>query len=80
MAMLERSDGKGKVLRCQREAETWVRFPYRDYDPVHGSPPATDHQKAGEDPLFDHYRFNRYFARRGKAQLRNHDDVYRDEQ
>eukprot|EP00969_Alexandrium_andersonii_P221595 9786936-Alexandrium_andersonii.AAC.1 len=35
---------------------------------------------AEADPLFDHYRFSRYVARRGKAQLRNRDDVYRDEQ
>eukprot|EP00969_Alexandrium_andersonii_P320043 14139803-Alexandrium_andersonii.AAC.1 len=60
MAMLDRIDGKGKALRCQLESETWVRFPYRDYDPVHGSPPVADHQMADADPLFDHYRCSHY--------------------
>eukprot|EP00969_Alexandrium_andersonii_P211986 9362253-Alexandrium_andersonii.AAC.1 len=65
--MLDRLDGKGKALRFQRESETWVRFQYRDYDPVHGSPPVKDRKMAEADPLFDHYRFCRYVARRGEA-------------
>eukprot|EP00969_Alexandrium_andersonii_P062664 2759299-Alexandrium_andersonii.AAC.1 len=34
---------------------------------------------AEEDPLFDRYRFDRFVAKRGKAMLRNHDDVYKDD-
>eukprot|EP00969_Alexandrium_andersonii_P143272 6333327-Alexandrium_andersonii.AAC.1 len=48
--MLDRRDGKGKILRFQRESETWVDFEYREYDETLGCPPVKDRAKADADP------------------------------